>query len=36
MFLASCAALLVMRDGVIDRIEGAVFVLALASPSRAR
>ena len=30
MFLASCAALLVMRDGVIDRIEGAVFVLALA------
>ena len=29
MFLASCAALLVMRDGMIDRIEGAVFVIAL-------
>jgi cation:H+ antiporter len=29
MFLASCAGLLVMRDGVVDRVEGGVFVVAL-------
>ena len=29
MFVASCAALLVMRDGLIDRLEGGVFLVAL-------
>ena len=30
MFVASCASLLVMRDGLIDRVEAGVFIVALA------